>query len=474
MPYVHVEDFRGGMNRQRMSAFAVPGTAYLISNGHLNRGGEIEKRYTFLSTYSLPADTHGLQAAGDSLYVFGHQPDPGMPAGVTYQRLAHPSGEGMSRIIATDVFDGLIYAIAEYADDSIHHFYDGVRIGDWDGGAGNPASKGTTVKTLKSNVYSGSDSILNRSAIDDPTDWTDGGTGVTKINAATHMAGLESIQALGIYDDLLAIIGRNATQIWQMDPNPDLNLLLHTLPNFGTRSPRSVQEVGNNDTFLLCDNGIRSLQPRDSSSAPNIEDIGTPIDPYVKAHLDSLTATEIERAASIIDPNDGRYMLAVGDTVFVFTYFRRAKIAGWSIYEPGFTIDWFTLLSNRVYARSNDTVYLYGGTDGRTYDATTTFRVTSNFLAAGKVAHIKEITGIDVGCEGTFSIHMLVDPRNHSRKVHVGTITDSTYLGGTVPTVGSTPLFALDFVHEAAGAAKLANFVVHYEGAYPKTDFPAG
>lgn len=135
MAYIYVEDFRGGLDRRKHPIAGVSGSLYTLENAHLTRGGEIEKRYAMVSTYTLPAGTFGCKGGAGLLYVFGSAADPGVPVGVTYQRLQHPdSTPTMTALLWAELFGGLVYAIAEYDDDSVFHFYDGELVTDWGAG----------------------------------------------------------------------------------------------------------------------------------------------------------------------------------------------------------------------------------------------------------------------------------------------------------------------------------------------------
>lgn len=468
MPYVAVDDFKGGMDRRRMPLASVPGTLYSISNAHLTSGGEIEKRKAFVSTYALPAGTFGCQAAGSSLYVFGSTAEPvGIPSGVIYQRLEAASMGAMVAIKWTEVFDGLIYAIAEYDDGSVEHFYAGTRIADWDGGTNNPAAKGRISKTFGDFEYSPAGSVLYRCKLRDPTDWTSTSTGAAAINMANHAAGSEQLTALGIFQETLAIFARNTTQLWAMDPDPALNQRIRTLPNFGTRSPASVVEFGATDLALLTDQGVRSMRPRASTDAPNVTGIGEPIDSYVKTLMASLSDTAIENAQGIFEPTEGRYMLALGATVVVFTFFPVSKISAWSFYALGFSVSKFTLLNNRVYARSGDTIYLYGGPANVSY-AADDVEVLTNFLAGGKPAHFKGWSGVDLGIEGTWKVWLLTDPNNFLVRSYLGTFSDETFSMRFNPAASHAPHAGLRLVHSGSGYAKVGNFVLHYDGQEAK------
>lgn len=133
MAYLEIADFRAGMNRQRQRIAGAPGTLWLGENVLISRGGDIERPKKFVPTDTLPAGTFGLLAVGSQIFVFGSADLAGaMPAGVVYQRLEAPSTPAMVRVLWSAAVDEKAYAIAEYADGSIHHFYDGTRIADWD------------------------------------------------------------------------------------------------------------------------------------------------------------------------------------------------------------------------------------------------------------------------------------------------------------------------------------------------------
>ena len=44
MPYILVEDFRGGLDARRINVTAAPGSLVTLTNAHITRGGEIEKK----------------------------------------------------------------------------------------------------------------------------------------------------------------------------------------------------------------------------------------------------------------------------------------------------------------------------------------------------------------------------------------------------------------------------------------------
>lgn len=131
MGSIWIREFAAGLDSRRLPETTTGGALIRATNCHITRGGEIEKRAAMVATYSVP-DTVGLAQTPSGVVVFGHQASVTVPAGVTYQRLAHPDGvTALSRVRSTDLYSSKIYAVAEFADGSRYHFYEGVRVPDW-------------------------------------------------------------------------------------------------------------------------------------------------------------------------------------------------------------------------------------------------------------------------------------------------------------------------------------------------------
>lgn len=130
--YIQIEDFKGGLDSRRLAVSAAPGSLQVFQNGHINRGGEIEKAKKWAQKYALPSGTFGLAAASGSLYVFGSAAEPaGMPGGVLYQQLQSPDGNNMIRVVMTEIFKAKPYVIALYDNDVVYHFNNGQIVTDW-------------------------------------------------------------------------------------------------------------------------------------------------------------------------------------------------------------------------------------------------------------------------------------------------------------------------------------------------------
>jgi len=135
MGTIWIREFTGGLDTRRLPECTSGGVLITASDGHITRGGAFEKRAAFVELHSAEnmAGTVGLARTNTGLVVFGDTVDPGVPVGVTYQRLQHPTNTELtlSDVPSYDLFGGKIYAVGVFSDGSVHHYYDGVYVEDW-------------------------------------------------------------------------------------------------------------------------------------------------------------------------------------------------------------------------------------------------------------------------------------------------------------------------------------------------------
>ena len=65
----------------------------------------------------------------------------------------------------------------------------------------------------------------------------------------------------------------------------------------------------------------------------------------------------LRKGTAIHEPKDGRYLLAIGSKVYVFSYFPSSKVSAWSIYEPGFNIDKWAFDGSQILCRSGNKLF---------------------------------------------------------------------------------------------------------------------
>jgi hypothetical protein len=328
--------------------------------------------------------------------------------------------------------------------------------------SGSSAGTGTTATTFKSKVYCSTQSLLYFSDVLAPASFIGDVNGSGFINMTNQNSGSETLTGVADYQGNLAVFSRRTVQIWSMDADPTNNSQMQVLSNIGTYAPRSVVSVGSWDVFFLSDMGIRSLRVRDASNNALIYDAGTNIDTIIATDTASLTETVKSAAIGIIEPTDGRYWLVIGPKIYVYSYFPTPGIQAWSTYTPGFNISDMIVMNGQVYCRSGDTIYLYGGTNGATYD-NSEVTVAMPFLDAGKPAHNKQLQAVDMACDGTWKIYAGMDQSAPNARDLIGSATGSTYGQGRIIAQGIGTHIGIQLINNTPGYARIGNFAVHFD-----------
>lgn len=465
MAYTLIENFSGGVDRSRPRYAGPPGSLWSGINGHLTRGGDFEKRKAFSAAYALPGQTKGLAKTSAGLFVFGSPTAPTMPSGVSYQQLVHPTDATrmLAAVNSWDLYNGKLYVIAQFDNGDVRHYYDGTVIADWNAGGTKPTGFGSIVKTHRRRIFSPVVSVLWESQIDTAISF-DTTLGAAFQNMSTHESGSDQITGLGRFNDLLSVFSRRVVQIWSMTDNPANNAPTQILTETGTRAPRSVRGFGDIDCFYLSDSGIRSIRARSVSNLAGVNDVGTPIDSLVRDYLNTLSDTLVQNAIGLVEPLDSRFWMLVGGRIFVFSYFPSKKISAWSWYEPEVTFSDMVTVNDRVYARSGDTIYLYGGADNATYD-NSTVTVALPFMSGGKPGTFKHLKGMDVSSTGTWTCKVLVNPNDDNDYVDVGDLVGVTWGRDGIAMPGEVTHLAPVFTNTAAGYASISQVGIHTDGS---------
>jgi hypothetical protein len=339
-----------------------------------------------------------------------------------------------------------------------------IKLGDQNFGyVAKPTAPISFALTLNKKVYAINDTLLIFSAVNDPLNWdTENGIGAGFINMFNEFTGGEKLRALAAYNGRLAIFARRTIQIWAVDVDPARNQQMQVLDNIGTIAPRSVTQVGDVDVFFLADSGIRSLRSRDVNNVAFSSDVGNPIDEIIVKHVRTVGAATAEKAIGIIEPQDGRYWLAIGDKIFVFSHFTGSKIAAWSVYEPGFTVANIAVLNGRVWLEaSNGDLYLYGGDDNNTYDDCPVSGEIP-FLSCGSPQTMKCFTGFDTIVEGEWTFEIGTNPERPDERDVVGSVWAPSFDMARIPINHVGTHFSAKFTRAQAGYGRLSNMTVHY------------
>lgn len=332
---------------------------------------------------------------------------------------------------------------------------------------------GRFCRTHMDKMYSTSGSLLyfsETSTNGGPSAFTnDTANGAGVINLSSQDSGSSALTSIALYQGKLAIFSETSVQIWTMNADPKLNSFSQILNNVGTSSPNSVVSLGNIDTYFLSQLGVRSLRARDASNVAIVSDVGNPIDDLIISDMLLLSESTKSNAVGLIDPVDGRYWLSVGPKVYVYSYFPSSGINAWSVYFPTVGPDRIPLelsslcsLNNRIYARSGDFIFAYGGLAGNYYDETVV-TVQMPFLDGGKPAHFKTAQAIDSACVGAWDVSVAADISAPDLFDYVGKIENSTYSNGRIMTTAIGTHLSVKMVNSYLGYAKIGNFAIHFE-----------
>lgn len=139
--YIALNSFKYGLDGRRDVLTSVPGTLAQLVNAHINSGGEIEQRQSFVKDATLfPTNTFGLQDTDSGLMTFGSDasPNASLPTGVVYQRLQHPTGYtivggvptavSMNSVIYSCNYLGKAFVIAGFNDGLVFAYYNGTLV----------------------------------------------------------------------------------------------------------------------------------------------------------------------------------------------------------------------------------------------------------------------------------------------------------------------------------------------------------
>lgn len=483
MGTIWVRGFKGGLDTRSLPETAPGGTLMRGTDGHINRGGEFEQRADFVEEFDLSAfDTAGLVSTPTGLYIFSGATPPDalssmlgnptstFPGGLRHQVLALPGGTPLVSITSATLFKGKLAVVGEFSDGSRHIFYDGERVTDAlappnAAGSGKPR----VLATYREKLFATALSLLYTSAVGDPMDFGSGtGAGDSVIEMASHAGGTSYLSGLARFDDYLAVFSPRTIQIWFMDPDPALSRQVQVLDATGTSAPRSVTKFGDGDVFYLDQSGVRSLRSRGVTNSAGTIDVGSAIDGIILPALAETGATQVTRAVGLVEPRDGRFWLSLDKRIFVLSFFPSADISAWTEYKPGFSVDDMVVHGPRVWLRSGDKLYSYGGI-GRdlVYSSDVRAEMWTPYLSADEPFRAKSMTGIDAAVRGHWDVGMAVDPLTPGAEDFIARLTESTYARGTIHAQNIANYVSLRFRSRApespTAPARVADCVIHFE-----------
>ena len=318
--------------------------------------------------------------------------------------------------------------------------------------------------------------VVRYSKTTDPTDWStpdDAGFLPTGLNSR----GDRSTYALGVYGRKLVALARDASQVWESDPDPTKMFLDTIVDNVGTLFPDSLATVGEN-LFFLSDFGFRSISTKEWTDALQGMDVGAAIDQISRPFIRDVIKPEGISPKAGFYYGTRQYLCFAGRRVFVFTYSRESNVSAWSTYTLPIEIDHMTEMAGELYLRSGDDVYVldtdnyvdYDGTninadgedEGREYEV----RVQLPFMNFKQPGIMKRITGIDIVKEGICEVAIMCNP-NHQGKPQYTTpfvqiYANNTRSGGRIPFQCAGTEFSIVIRHKSKEYFRLDEISVYF------------
>lgn len=331
---------------------------------------------------------------------------------------------------------------------------------------GQASGIGLSLYVYLNRIYSCANTHVQYCTLADPSNWsdTDPSSGAGFINIASQQNGSERLVGICGYATYAAIFSARQVVLYSFEADATQVSVFQSMHNQGCIAARSFQDFATTDVFYLDLSGVRSLRERDTTFTAYAADVGSAVDTPVQAWISQVGLGAAAKACSIIEPLDGRYMVAVGSRIWVYSYFPSTQIGAWSHYDPGFTVQAFTAIKEQLYCYDGTTVYLYGGASGQVYpdDDTMLPVITFPFHSPGDPGAFKIWTEIDIIANGVWALTFYPNPNDLSETLNGGKIVNNTYHGPTNNVCGRSQLISMQLTCSSAGYADFSSITLNY------------
>ena len=481
MPAITFDRFDGGMDRRKAQNVSDANRLWDAKNVYITDGWKIAKRpgLKFIWAFGgTQGDVKGLFNYNGKLNTVSEKAitHPGSnPSAVNWQ-LTPPAGEvSVSRLEHVEIFNGYPYVSVTWSPGltTRHYYLNGSPPHAAVADVNCPHHK-SFVKAA-SKIFSPGTETVPYSKTNDPTDWTTAGdagflpTGIQASGDATPVA-------VARYNDQVAVLHSDATQLWNVDPDPTLMALDQVL-DVGTDKYRGFGNIGG-DLIILTGFGFRSISLQQQTLTNEDVDIGSPIDALVRADL---AAGDIPAYAySTIYRRGGQFMILADSTsnpgftrAYVLSLSRIAKLTAWTYYDFGLNqtggldlLDAVELDGVLYFNRGNADVYALDDTVSADNGIAFQHLALMPYLSFKKPGQRKRVLGLDVAMQGRSNVSVLYDANDTSRVAALGELSGDSRPGGVIPVevAGSELALQFDGTHTEAWQHDLATVYYDLEG----------
>ncbi len=465
MATITFNKFDLGIDHRKGASVSEANRLIEMKNAHVTTGLATEKRPGLTKVADLEPGTAGLFAANGVLNTFFCGSSTITHANPLFvaNRLVSASypDVALADVAFADTFNGFFYVAATHTNGYTRHYYNGTEVAD----ANCPHSRACLKAKSKVFAVGTAGDTVRYCRTADCTDWSaqdDAGFLPTGMNTR----GAREARALGLYQDKLVVLMRDGAQVWDIDPDPTAMSLNTVVENVGTGFPRSLATVAG-DLYFLSDYGFRSITTMQLINQLSDVDIGSPIDDVVRQCLSDPDHAE---PVTTYFYGNGKYMCAIGRTVFVYTVSRTSKIAAWSRYELPVAVDAWAELDGTLYIRSGDAVYklheVYRPAedipytdDGEPYEVV----IQMPWMNFKKPGVLKRITGIDLAIEGRCWLAVGTDANNPDFFTDEMEVRGNTFSGAIVPFICMGNEFSFRFRCDNSDYFRLDALTVYYQ-----------
>jgi hypothetical protein len=321
---------------------------------------------------------------------------------------------------------------------------------------------GLSVRTAGEKLYVTSGANLVFSGVLSPTNFSTNATGGGFINISTHSAGAEELIGTELFYEDLLVFAKDASQLWHVEADDTNNDRKQTFQGLGMIGSRAALSHIEGQAYFLDRTGLRAVQTKDSSGRSSARSVSKQIDRELVAYISGLAPTVAARAILVTEPEEDRVWVIIGERIYVRSWFPDDGVSAWTHYEPGFTISDVAVAEGRLYVRSGDDIYIYGGTAGGEYfGGECEVRLPmANFRAP---ATLKGLFGIDVGCTSEWSVYLSTNLDDLDAATREAIISGPTFSEPNIPVASQASHVSLKLVHNKAERGTIDSIVFHYK-----------
>jgi len=516
MPRISFDRFDLGIDHRKAASVADANRLRDMVNAHVITGRATEKRHGRRTVQILESGTKGLYPALgvlNTFYAIGDITHSNPLLMANKVPFFEKGGNGdwvasetvdLVDVWFVDVFNGFIYVVVEYDNGEIRHHYldDGERreknpdyvepeepeeseepeepdpsdpgdpeepepeIPEYIDITGVtqiidpncPHSKIALKAASKMFSVSVDGASVRFSKTGDPVDWSeseDAGFLPTGLNAR----GDRAAKALGMYQNKMVVLMRDGAQVWTIDPDPTVMRLDELVENVGSSFSESLSTVSG-DLYFLSDFGFRSITTEQLIAKLSDVDIGSPVDDLVRKSIRDHAGTSPK---AIYYYGNGKYLCAIDDEVFVYAVSKTAKIAAWSRYQYGMSIEDWAELNSILYLRSGDAVFMLDENayddDGEEFEVF----VQLPYMDFKSPGDLKHIIGIDLVVDGECYFSIAYDAADENARTEpVRIVGPNTRPHGMIPIECVGTEFSFILTNKTKGPFRLNAITVYY------------